>query len=281
MEIRSVQNINPINQKKQPLISEEFIDIDFPSNSLIVNVYDSLDNFLLQQMYKPKEYNIEFDSEESFIKSVQQLVSTNPNLNERGVYNIRYYFVDDTLDTMEDQDNTFIVTEISSDRTEVRLNPKSNDVDFIENFNRLKNYVQINVNLDEKINQKVETFINKFSDDFYGKIGGITTTIEIETDSGNISIGNYIQSIVSGDFDEQGFFDALTADIQKTKDVVTKRIKLDIVKETKYKELIDNYVDSPNQDSLNVIETYVFDYFKKNLYNEIDNVLEISLLGLE
>lgn len=281
MEIRSVQNINPINQKKQPLISEEFIDIDFPSNSLIVNVYDSLDNFLLQQMYKPKEYNIEFDSEESFIKSVQQLVSTNPNLNERGVYNVRYYFVDDTLDRIEDQDNTFIVTEVSSDRTEVRLNPKSNDVDFIENFNRLKNYVQINVNLDEKINQKVKTFINKFSDDFYGKIGGITTTIEIETDSGNIGIGNYIQSIVSGDFDEQGFFNALTTDIQKTKDVVTKRIKSDIVKETKYKELIDNYVDSPNQDSLNVIETYVFDYFKKNLYNEIDNVLEISLLGLE
>lgn len=281
MEIRSIQNINPINQKKEPLISQEVIDIDLPSNSLIVNVYDSLDNFLLQQSYKPSEYTFEFDSEESFTKSIQQLVATNPNLNQNGIYNLQYYFVNDTFKSLDNQDNTFIVTEVSSDRTEVRLNPKSNDVSFIEDFNRFKNYIKINVDLGKKINQKVEEFIDTFSDDFYSKIGDIVSTIQIETDNGNVNLLNYIVPLTSGDFDEQQFLSALTADIEKTKDRVTKTIKIDIVKQKKYKELIDSYVNTPNESSLNAIETYVFDYFKTNLYTEIDEVLEISLFGLE
>lgn len=281
MEIRSIQNINPINQKKEPLISQEVIDIDLPSNSLIVNVYDSLDNFLLQQSYKPSEYTFEFDSEESFTKSIQQLVATNPNLNQNGIYNLQYYFVNDTFKSLDNQDNTFIVTEVSSDRTEVRVNPKSNDVSFIEDFNRFKNYIKINVDLGKKINQKVEEFIDTFSDDFYSKIGDIVSTIQIETDNGNVDLLNYIVPLTSGDFDEQQFLSALTSDIEKTKDRVTKTIKIDIVKQEKYKELIDSYVNTPNESSLNAIETYVFGYFKTNLYTEIDEVLEISLFGLE
>ena len=281
MVIQSIQNINPIDVKKEPLISEEFIDIDLPKNSLVINVYDALDNFLLQQIYKPSEYVVDFDSEESFLQSIQRIISTDNNLNQNGIYNLEYYFLNDVFKSLDNQEYNFIVTEVSSDRREVRINPKSNDVDFIDDLNRFKNYIQINVDLRSKINQKVEEFINTFSDDFYNKIPQIISTIQIETDSGNIDLLKYIFPLTSGDFDEQGFLDGLVSDVQKTKDNVTKNIKLNIVKKSKYKQLIDNYSDSPNEESLNSIETYVFGYFKSNLYTEIDKVLEISLLGLD
>lgn len=281
MVIQSIQNINPIDVKKEPLISEEFIDIDLPKNSLVINVYDALDNFLLQQIYKPSEYVVDFDSEESFLQSIQRIISTDNNLNQNGIYNLEYYFLNDVFKSLDNQEYNFIVTEVSSDRREVRINPKSNDVDFIDDLNRFKNYVQINVDLRSKINQKVEEFINTFSDDFYNKIPQIISTIQIETDSGNIDLLKYIFPLTSGDFDEQGFLDGLVSDVQKTKDNVTKNIKLNIVKKSEYKQLIDNYSDSPNEESLNSIETYVFGYFKSNLYTEIDKVLEISLLGLD
>jgi len=281
MVIQSIQNINPIDVKKEPLISEEFIDIDLPKNSLVINVYDALDNFLLQQIYKPSEYVVDFDSEESFLQSIQRIISTDNNLNQNGIYNLEYYFLNDVFKSLDNQEYNFIVTEVSSDRREVRINPKSNDVDFIDDLNRFKNYIQINVDLRSKINQKVEEFINTFSDDFYNKIPQIISTIQIETDSGNIDLLKYIFPLTSGDFDEQGFLDGLVSDVQKTKDNVTKNIKLNIVKKSEYKQLIDNYSDSPNEESLNSIETYVFGYFKSNLYTEIDKVLEISLLGLD
>lgn len=281
MVIQSIQNINPIDVKKEPLISEEFVDIDLPRNSLVINVYDALDNFLLQQIYKPSEYVVDFDSEESFLQNIQRIISTDNNLNQNGIYNLEYYFVNDVFKSLDNQEYNFIVTEVSSDRREVRINPKSNDVDFIDDLNQFKNYIQINVDLRDKINQKVEEFINTFSDDFYNKIPQIISTIQIETDSGNIDLLKYIFPLTSGDFDEQGFLDGLVSDVQKTKDNVTKNIKLNIVKKSEYKQLIDNYSDSPNEESLNSIETYVFGYFKSNLYTEIDKVLEISLLGLE
>jgi len=281
MVIQSIQNINPIDVKKEPLISEEFVDIDLPKNSLVINVYDALDNFLLQQTYKPSEYVIDFDSEESFLQSIQRIVSTDNNLNQNGIYNLEYYFVNDVFKVLDNQQYNFIVTEVSSDRREVRINPQSNDVDFIDDLNRFKNYVQINVDLRGKINQKVEEFINTFSDDFYSKIPQVISTIQIETDSGNIDLLNYIIPLTSVDFDEQQFLSGLVSDVEKTKDNVTKSIKLNIVKKSEYKQLIDNYSDSPNEESLNSIETYVFGYFKSNLYAEIDKVLEISLLGLE
>jgi len=281
MVIQSIQNINPIDVKKEPLISEEFVDIDLPKNSLVINVYDALDNFLLQQIYKPSEYVVDFDSEESFLQSIQRIISTDNNLNQNGIYNLEYYFLNDVFKSLDNQEYNFIVTEVSSDRREVRINPKSNDVDFIDDLNRFKNYIQINVDLRGKINQKVEEFINTFSDDFYNKIPQVISTIQIETDSGNIDLLNYIFPLTSGDFDEQRFLNGLVSDVQKTKDNVTKNIKLNIVKKSEYKQLIDNYSDSPNEESLNSIETYVFGYFKSNLYTEIDKVLEISLLGLE
>lgn len=281
MVIQSIQNINPIDVKKEPLISEEFVDIDLPRNSLVINVYDALDNFLLQQIYKPSEYVVDFDSEESFLQNIQRIISTDNNLNQNGIYNLEYYFVNDVFKSLDNQEYNFIVTEVSSDRREVRINPKSNDVDFIDDLNQFKNYIQINVDLRDKINQKVEEFINTFSDDFYNKIPQIISTIQIETDSGNIDLLKYIFPLTSGDFDEQGFLDGLVSDVQKTKDNVTKNIKLNIVKKSEYKQLIDNYSDSPNEESLNSIETYVFGYFKSNLYTEIDKVLEISLLGLD
>jgi len=281
MVIQSIQNINPIDVKKEPLISEEFIDIDLPKNSLVINMYDALNNFLLQQIYKPSEYVVDFDSEESFLQSIQRIISTDNNLNQNGIYNLEYYFLNDVFKSLDNQEYNFIVTEVSSDRREVRINPKSNDVNFIDDLNRFKNYVQINVDLRGKINQKVEEFINTFSDDFYNKIPQVISTIQIETDSGNIDLLNYIFPLTSGDFDEQRFLNGLVSDVQKTKDNVTKNIKLNIVKKSEYKQLIDNYSDSPNEESLNSIETYVFGYFKSNLYTEIDKVLEISLLGLE
>jgi len=281
MVIQSIQNINPIDVKKEPLISEEFIDIDLPKNSLVINMYDALNNFLLQQIYKPSEYVVDFDSEESFLQSIQRIISTDNNLNQNGIYNLEYYFLNDVFKSLDNQEYNFIVTEVSSDRREVRINPKSNDVDFIDDLNRFKNYIQINVDLRGKINQKVEEFINTFSDDFYNKIPQVISTIQIETDSGNIDLLNYIFPLTSGDFDEQRFLNGLVSDVQKTKDNVTKNIKLNIVKKSEYKQLIDNYSDSPNEESLNSIETYVFGYFKSNLYTEIDKVLEISLLGLE
>ena len=281
MEIRSVQNINPINQKKEPLISEEFVDIDLPTNSLVINVYDSLNNFLLQQTYKPNEYVVDFDSEESFLQSIQRIIATDTNLNQNGVYNLQYYFVNDVFKSLENEEYNFIVTEVSSDRREVRVNPQSNDPEFIDDFNRFKNYVQINVDLRNKINQKVEEFINTFAEDFYGKIPQVISTIEIETDSGNVPLLNYIFPLTSGDFDDQSFLDGLVEDVTKTKDNVVKNIKLNIVKQSEYTRLIETYSNSPSQESLNSIETYVFGYFKSNLYTEIDKVLEISLLGLE
>lgn len=147
MVIQSIQNINPIDVKKEPLISEEFVDIDLPRNSLVINVYDTLDNFLLQQIYKPSEYVVDFDSEESFLQNIQRIISTDNNLNQNGIYNLEYYFVNDVFKSLDNQEYNFIVTEVSSDRREVRINPKSNDVDFIDDLNQFKNYIQINVDL--------------------------------------------------------------------------------------------------------------------------------------
>lgn len=146
MEKVKLIQIDPIDATDLSIILDCEIDTDgnIPLNdvSVIASVYDTTDNFIFQKRLKGEDFKFDYNSEnELLLYMYEELlnIDDNEDLNP-GVYRIRFSFIIDTFNAIENEDNRFIVTEISSDGSEIRLNPLSNDEDFINTFSRFKRY---------------------------------------------------------------------------------------------------------------------------------------------
>lgn len=145
MKILNKTNINPINQKDLDIILDcDITNSNVPLNdvSVVVSIYDTTENFIDQKIIKGSEFKYQWNNEEDLLLYFRNEIidiDNNEDLND-GRYQLRFSFILDTFNTVDNSENKFIVTEISPDGSEIRLNPLSNNEEFINTFSRLKKY---------------------------------------------------------------------------------------------------------------------------------------------
>lgn len=156
MEILNVSTIDPLDSTDLSL----FLDCDitdesedsFPNNdvSVIISVFDTTGNFITQKRMSGTQFKYKWNSEYNFLSYIYDDIldiNSNDNLNP-GIYNLRFSFIMDTFGVMDDNEHRFIVTEISPDQTEIRLNPLSNDEGFIKHFSKFKQQKKLEETID-------------------------------------------------------------------------------------------------------------------------------------
>lgn len=127
-------------------ISRSIIEAPPAQTMVYVNVYDSLDNFIFNKKLPYDDLNFEIESEEDFSNYiVEGIIAENTGSLAPGLYKLTFDFLLDSFNYVENENRKYIVTEISSDKTEVRLNPISNESDFIQLFTEFKGYNKIDV----------------------------------------------------------------------------------------------------------------------------------------
>lgn len=284
MKINLIENINPIDSKLSNLISEPYITYNelnnnINANTLVINVFDAFDNFLLQRIYKEGSYNFNYDNESQFTRDIQSLIEEDENLNSEGIYNLRYYFVGDVFDYINNNNNTFIVTEISADNTELRLNPKSNEESFITRFNRFKNYIKptpVSETLKQQVNKVLTLYVNStLVRDYIGPIVFQSTVILKE--GGAIGIFNYLSKFYTNK--ETGIIlTNIATQIINSKEAVKDKMSKIILADEEVIELYSEYKNNPIESNFDEVEKRIFDLFNENI---ISIVFEIASVNIE
>jgi len=190
----------PENQKQRNLIFRrtQTADINEDSTIVVIHVLDLFENFLFKEVVDQSEL-LNLKTEIELIEYFKPFIREN-QLNENGIYLFQLFFVNDEFKYKQNPDNEFIVTEISSDRTEVRLNPKSNEQQFIDKFNLFKQYYYINQpNPLDDFEKFIDTFITSYLSNFYNKIGDafVRDIISIRYNSSDYNINEYIDGALT------------------------------------------------------------------------------------
>lgn len=276
MKLLDVRYINPIDVNESVIAISDTPIVPANNNyDIVINVYDSFDNFLFRKSYKGTNFSFQFENESQYLQSLRNLI-INEGLNQDGVYKFRYYFINDVFNSLFLNNNKFIVTEISSDRTEIRLNPFSKEDIFIENFNNFKQYFEIEnqiVDVDKLIRESIqknfdnfyeEDTVNIILDDLIFYEGGIS--IDLVTFLSPFYSNRQIENI--SEHIKESFLN--------TKDVVKSRIKKLVLDNEVIKTLTSSYKQTPDVNTLKRIEENIYFIFRRNIANII--VEEIVLL---
>jgi len=285
MNIESIQIINPINDKLSNIITEntitgETLNQDLDSNTLVVNVFDTFDNFLLQKIIKEGDYTFLYDNEEQFLKNIRKIISEDENLNINGVYRLRYYFVGDIFDSLTNLDNSFIITEISADNTELRLNPKSNNEDFIKDFNRFKSYIKptpVSETLEKQVNKVVKLYVGSL---FGIRSDKLTPIIEnsviIAEGEESINIKDYLIKYYNEE-EVGGIIGNIRQDISAVQGRFTNLLSNLIKEDEELINLYRTYKDNPTSKNFDFVEKRIYDLFLSNFLKELFNIIDIQL----
>jgi hypothetical protein len=265
MKVTDVRYINPINTTESGIVISDTNRVSATNEyDVVLNVYDSFDNFLFRKNYKNGRFPLEFQNELQYLQSLKQLV-TSEGFNESGIYKFRYHFVDDIFDSLTIANNKFIVTEISSDRTEVRLNPFSKQDFFINKFNNFKQYVEIKSQVND-INILVNEVIKRNINNFYKDENIDTILNNLTFFEGGIVVDLFV---FLRPFYSVGQIENILAHLKEsflsTKDIVENKIKKIIVENQTIKNLISSYNENPNPNTVITLQENIFTIFKKNI----------------
>lgn len=114
------------------------------SMTVICNIFDSTQNFIKQKVFKYTDYDYNFTDEKEFLNflknEILEINSENEDSLNPGKYQISFEFIDDIFGVSLAPMNKFIVTELSPDRTEVRLSPMTSEEDLLNVFNDFRIY---------------------------------------------------------------------------------------------------------------------------------------------
>lgn len=265
MKTLEVQYINPIDATEARLaVSDTSIVSATNEYDVVLNVYDSFDNFLFRKNYKGEDFSFEYSNEEQYYQSLKELI-VEEGLNENGVYKFRYHFTNDIFDSLFESSNRFIVTEISADRTELRLNPRSNEDSFIDKFNKFKEYVEID-SVTTDINKYVRESIEKSMTDFYqdNNINNILNGLSFIVNGNQVDLFGFLSPHYTG-FQIENIAQNLKQSVLNTQETVTQRLKNTVLQNARVQSLISDYEQNPNDSILREIESTVFSIFKQNV----------------
>jgi len=228
----------PENEKQRNLIfrTNQSADITEDSNIAVIHALDLFGNFLFKEVVDQSQL-LDLKTEKEFVEYFKPLLEEY-QLNESGIYLFQLFFVNDEFKSKQNLDNKFIVTEISSDRTEIRLNPKSNEQQFINKFNLFKQYYYINQPdpLDD-FERFIDKFLIAYLSNFYNKINDafIRDIISIRYDSSDYNISEYVGGTLTSYDDEktQNVLTALDEELQSTQSNVRNILFNRIIKDTR------------------------------------------------
>jgi len=280
--IDSKQNIIPLQEKEANLLVQEQVTLEnaiFATNEydVVINVYDTFDNFLFKEKIAGEDFTFDYQNEQEYIQDIQNLVRQN-GLNENGKYKLEYYFVKDTFDAIENEDNTFIITEISADRLEVRLNPKTNSETFLNKFNDFKVYIT-----GYRDNTVVELFIEEsvteYLDYYFDRISEFIEDVVVKDEDGKNP--KKIRAYLTLFYDNSvinTIMNNIKNDIINKKEIIENRIKQEIDSEDNLSSQVEEYNNNPSESLLDTIQTYVFNILTNRLPNIIleESNIEIS-----
>jgi hypothetical protein len=263
MRIISTIDKNVIPEKESSLIVNETRRV-LAGNvySVVVNFYDTFDNFLFQEKYDNYSFRFSYDSVDDYLNSVKERIRLR-GLQEDGIYKVVYHFVRDIFQSIRDEypDNKFILTEISPDRTEIRLNPKANDEEFIEAFNNFKNGLEIQ---EIPLAQRVEVFFteavdfyvnNLYDDDTIDKI--VRQMGIVRPDGVTVSYNSFITTFfpsVNAIELEQTIKQILLDDYIATKEYVINQVKSTVINNETVNNLVNLYKNNPIPPILSQLE---------------------------
>lgn len=280
--IETKENIIPLQEKEANLLVQEQVTLEnaiFATNEydVVINVYDTFDNFLFKEKIAGEDFTFDYQNEQEYIQDIQNLVRQN-GLNENGKYKLEYYFVKDTFDAIENEDNTFIITEISADRLEVRLNPKTNSETFLNKFNDFKVYIT-----GYRDNTVVELFIEEsvteYLDYYFDRISEFIEDVVVKDEDGKNP--KKIRAYLTLFYDNSvinTIMNNIKNDIINKKEIIENRIKQEIDSEDNLSSQVEEYNNNPSESLLDTIQTYVFNILTNRLPNIIleESNIEIS-----
>lgn len=280
--IETKENIIPLQEKEANLLVQEQVTLEnaiFATNEydVVINVYDTFDNFLFKEKIAGEDFTFDYQNEQEYIQDIQNLVRQN-GLNENGKYKLEYYFVKDTFDAIENEDNTFIITEISADRLEVRLNPKTNSETFLNKFNDFKQYIT-----GYRDNTVVELFIEEsvteYLDYYFDRISEFIEDVVVKDEDGKNP--KKIRAYLTLFYDNSvinTIMNNIKNDIINKKEIIENRIKQEIDSEDNLSSQVEEYNNNPSESLLDTIQTYVFNILTNRLPNIIleESNIEIS-----
>jgi len=296
MNITEAQNINLLNDKTTDIVVDEITKDEFQKNpniDVVLLGYDTFDNFLFKRKFDGEQYQFFYDNPTQLIQQIQQIVNQE-ELNSEGLYTIEYYFVNDDLKAItkkpdEETNNRFLVTEISADRTEVRLNPLNNDSDFINRFNEFKQYRKIvdpnnqdyNVPVSEIVDSYIKSLLNKFYTET--QIDNIVDNLRIilPSSQSNPTLKSYISTYYPNNI--ENIVEHIKLRITASKSRVETRFKQFLESNPtnaavqSYRILLDNFLSESNKENAEAIERQIFNIFKTNFASLVIQELDLKI----
>lgn len=290
MNITEAQNINLLDNKTTDIVVDTITKDEFQKNpniDVVLLGYDTFGNFLFKRKFDGEQYQFFYDSPTQLVQQIQQIVNEE-ELNSEGLYTIEYYFVNDDLKNITRPENRFLVTEISADRTEVRLNPLNNDSDFINRFNEFKQYRKIVDPNDQDYNvpvsEIVDSYIKSLLDKFYTEtqINNIVDNLLIIQPSLSfkprlkVYLSNYYPNNV------ENIVEHIKLRITVSKSRVETAFKQYLGNgqtaaiET-YRILLDNFLSESNKENAEAIERQIFNIFKTNFASLVIQELDLKV----
>lgn len=224
--------------------------------SVIISIFDTTQNFIDQKMINGTDFRFDFNNEYELLNYIYNDIldiDNNDNLN-KGIYRLKFSFILDTFNSIENENNRFIVTEISPDGSEIRLNPLSNEDDFISIFSRIKKYKK-----SEKIVDLNESGFISFYREYIDSIFSDSNINDIFSDSQvkvyDLPFSEYLVRVYT-------YRSNITNDSEKKSDA-EKRAN-DSIDEMK------RLLRSKKGDAIIFISKY-FDSIKNNLFDKLKN----------
>jgi len=262
MDRLNYKHIEPIDDKDLSII----LDCEIQDNtgnvvplndvSVIISIFDTTNNFIKQKIISGNNFRYNFQNEYQLLNYIYNDIldiEGNDNLNP-GKYKLRFSFILDTFNSVGNNDNRFVVTEISPDNTEVRLNPLSNDQDFIDIFSRIKNHKK-----SDKTIQLNETGFIKFNRDYIDSIFSDSNISDIFSDNqikiNDMSLSDYLIQVYKKRSNKSTEAEKKSEAVQKATDSINK-MKSNLL--------------SKKGDALIFISKY-FESIKSELFTKINN----------
>lgn len=279
MKITSSKNIIPFdNQEAKILFRDTPSKIDATIDyDIVILVYDVFDNFLFRHKVPAGNYNLNYKNEQEFLDGLKLLIKSK-GLSETGKYKVQYNFVEDTFGSIRNDNNSFIITEISADNQELRLNPKINDNAFIDSFNDFKNYVtgfEIEQQISTNIEGNIESYINSFLD----SIPSIIQDAYVVSDSGNVvDIDKYLESYYENASAVNNILQNIAFSIESSREAIISEMRFLLFTQNQNIRDLNNEVrTNPTDSNINQLETLISNELKKQLPDVILSVANIEL----
>jgi len=291
MNITEAQNINLLDNKTTDIVVDTITKDEFQKNpniDVVLLGYDTFGNFLFKRKFDGEQYQFFYDSPTQLVQQIQQIVNEE-ELNSEGLYTIEYYFVNDDLKNITRPKNRFLVTEISADRTEVRLNPLNNDSDFINRFNEFKQYRKIVDPNDQDYNvpvsEIVDSYIKSLLDKFYTEtqINTIVDNLRIILPSFQFqpTLKGYLATYYPNNV--ENIVEHIKLRITASKSRVETRFKQFLgsgpttAALQSYRILLDNFLSESNKENAEAIQRQIFNIFKTNFASLVIQELDLKV----